>query len=214
MLFAVATQPLMDHLDAELAARCFQGVRITDTLTISYRLFADDGGMFIPPIEGAFLATHRCLEVYESASGAKLNLQKSVIIPFCLPSIPAWLIATQCHISIAGEIHKYLGAPWGFEIADTDLHNFYVAKISDRLKTWSKKLLSLPGRILLVKHVLQAIPIYHMMFIRLPNKTTTRIKQICRDFLWGFNQEGGRKTTLISWRKLTRKKCEGGIGFK
>jgi hypothetical protein len=75
-------------------------------------------------------------------------------------------------------------------------------------------MLSFTGRVLLIKHVLQAIPIYHMMFVRTSTKTASRLECIFRSFLWGYNAEGGRKTALVAWEKLIRTKAEGGLGLK
>lgn len=170
--------------------------------------------MFIPTEETAFRQARNCLVVYEEASGARLNLNKFVIIPFGAPQIPEWLSQTSCLISESGTVHRYLGAPWGCKLSDGQLHNYCLDQISERLRTWSTKILTFTGRVLLIKHVLQAIPIYHMMFIKTPMATKKKLEQIFKDFLWGFKKEGGRKAPLVAWTKLIRQKTNGGLGFK
>jgi hypothetical protein len=68
--------------------------------------------------------------------------------------------------------------------------------------------------VILVKHVLQAIPIYHMMFVKTPQQTAKKMECIFQSFLWGYNAEGGRKMALVSWNKLICVKAEGGLGLK
>lgn len=54
-------------------------------LTLGERLFADDLGMFLPATQADVEAVKHCIHLYERASGAKLNLQKSTVLPFGLP---------------------------------------------------------------------------------------------------------------------------------
>lgn len=72
-------QPLMDYLDSEIKAGWVRGLQILETLMICFRLFEDDLGILIPAEEEGFLEVKAALELYELASGAKLNLKKSRI---------------------------------------------------------------------------------------------------------------------------------------
>lgn len=94
-----------------------------------YQFFADDVGIFIPESESAFWEVQRVLECYEVASGARLNLFKSIIIPFSIPIIPRWLVDTGCLINKQGEDHRYLGAPFSFELCSEQLHSFCLDEI-------------------------------------------------------------------------------------
>jgi hypothetical protein len=214
MLFAVATQPMMVDLLHGLHHDTRKGICISSQLTVSFRLFDNNMGMFIPATEEAFHQAKAHLTDYELASGQLLNLTKSVVIPFGLPNLPSWLTELGCSINQPGQVQKYLGAPWGIGISDAQLHNFCLDRISERLKTWSACTLSFTGWVILVKHVLQAIPIYHMMFVKTPQQTAKKMECIFCSFLWGYNAKGGRKTALVSWDKLIRAKAEGGLGLK
>ncbi|CAM6102385.1 unnamed protein product [Calypogeia fissa] len=86
--------------------------------------------------------------------------------------------------------------------------------MSSRLAAWSSRLLTFMGRVLVVKHVLQAIPIYHAMFLHAPDTICKKFSRLCKDFLWGFNKAGGRKLPLVAWEKMALPKIHGGLGFK
>lgn len=116
LLFVISTQPLMDFMESELKANRLSGLQVSHTFCILHRLFADDLGVFIPASETAFEAIKNVLHCYEKASGARLNLLKSVIIPFNLDYIPPWLQESGCIISLSGEIERYLGAPIGLNL--------------------------------------------------------------------------------------------------
>jgi hypothetical protein len=92
-------------------------------------------GIFIPATAYAFCQAKESLAVYELASGQKLNLSKSVIVPFGLPDdLPQWVTDTGCNISKHGKIQKYLGAPWGVGLSEARLHTYCLDSISDRLR--------------------------------------------------------------------------------
>lgn len=86
LLFALSTQPLMDYIQQKLEVGKIEGIKVKEGLTICHRLFADDVGIFIPTTENNFKKLKEILLLYELASGAKLNLSKSVIIPLAPPT--------------------------------------------------------------------------------------------------------------------------------
>lgn len=136
------------------------------------------------------------------------------MIPFGILDLPLWLVNSGCLISSPRTIQKYLGAPWGTGLDDAQLMDFCLERISSRFWVWSSRFLSFTGRTLLIRHVLQAIPIYQMMFIHLPKVACLQMIRLFRNFLWGFNKEGGRKIALVAWAKLCQSKELGGLGFK
>ncbi|CAM8987557.1 unnamed protein product [Rhodiola kirilowii] len=85
-------------------------------------------------------------------------------------------------------------------------------KIWRRINDWKNKLLSMAGKEVLVKAVLQAIPVYMMSVYRFPQRTLDDIEKLNGQFWW---DKAGRKG--ISWIRretLQRKKEDEGIGFK
>lgn len=60
-----------------------QGLKINEDLTISYHLFADDLGIFLPATPEAFQQVRDALLTYENAFGSKLKLHtiQSAIYP-------------------------------------------------------------------------------------------------------------------------------------
>jgi hypothetical protein len=88
LIYAVSTQPLMDLFDTKIAAGRLWGLQILANFHICYRFFADDLGIFIPASEQAFQAIQGALQQYELATGAKLNLHKSVVVPMATQVIP------------------------------------------------------------------------------------------------------------------------------
>lgn len=183
LIFALSTQPLMDYLQHQLTTREIEGVKILEDLTICHRLFVDDVGIFIPANEHSFKKLQEAPRVYELASGAKLNLAKSVLVPLAMPLIPQWLRNTGCTSSKPGEIQKYSWASFGNQIKPREMYKFCLDRISNRILGWANRLLTFTGKVLLIQHVLQSITTYHMMYSSAPATLIEQINRLFKDFL-------------------------------
>jgi len=64
-----------------------------------------------------------------------------------------------------------------------------------------------------VKSVLQAIPIYPLSIMAVPQGVCTKIREILRKFIWGGSSQQ-KKWALVSWKHLTKRKEEGGLGLR
>jgi hypothetical protein len=102
------------------------------------------------------------------------------MIPMALLDIPSWLSTSGCIISSAGIVQKYLGAPFGWGLTSGQLHVFCLEKLAKQISSWATKLLTFAGRTLLVTHILQAIPIYHAMFLSSTTKVVQHLTLLCR----------------------------------
>jgi hypothetical protein len=132
LLFAIATQPLISYIDAIIEDKTFPAVQINPELSVCHMFFANDVGIFLPATSEAFKALQDCLDIYQKASGAKLNLQKSIIIPMTLETIPPWLAATGCTISQSEVVYRYLGAPFGVQLTFMAIQEFCLERLTQR----------------------------------------------------------------------------------
>ncbi|XP_048497854.1 uncharacterized mitochondrial protein AtMg00310-like [Beta vulgaris subsp. vulgaris] len=79
-----------------------------------------------------------------------------------------------------------------------------------KLGGWKEKLLSRAGKEVLLKAVIQAIPTYLMGVYKFP---VDAISSAMARFWWGGKGEA-RGMHWLSWEKLCKPKCMGGMGFK
>ena len=81
------------------------------------------------------------------------------------------------------------------------------------MQGWEEKLLSQAGREILIKAMVQTIPIYTMSCFKLPLGLCNDIESLIRKFWWG--QQGERhKIHWVKWDSLCHPKANGGMGFK
>jgi hypothetical protein len=88
----------------------------------------------------------------------------------------------------------------------------YLLLCMDKISHLIAEQLSLAGRITLAKSVIQAIPIYPMMFMPMPKSCLDEIEKIQRAFIWGDTGDK-RKARMVGWETITKPKSSGGLGF-
>jgi hypothetical protein len=180
---------------------------------ISHSQFVDDTLLMGSPTVREANSLLDILQTFSDASSLDCNKDKSQVFFFNTPP------TIQCHISgILGFNRsslpsKYLGIP----LIDTALRNssweHLLSSFSKRLSSWTYRALNLPSHLILLKAVLQALPIYSFSALAAPKFVLNTIKGIQRNFIWqGLNT--GKKMALVSWDKLCRPKEQGGLGLR
>ncbi|KAL3686155.1 hypothetical protein R1sor_004177 [Riccia sorocarpa] len=90
LLFAMTTQPLMRALREEERRGNIQGLNLGGGHSLLHQLFADDTGICITAEEEQFEKLMEVIQEFESASGACLNLQKSIVMQLKPGPQPTW----------------------------------------------------------------------------------------------------------------------------
>ena len=71
-------------------------------------------------------------------------------------------------------------------------------KINKKLSLWTFRALNFPSRLILVKSVLQAMPMYLFLVLAALKAIIKQIRNIQRQFLWGGTKDI-RKWPLVDW---------------
>ncbi|XP_038716200.1 uncharacterized protein LOC120009617 [Tripterygium wilfordii] len=155
---------------------------------------------------------HSLLQVYERASGQKINFDKS----------GAFFSANTCESirrSISARLgirqmtnpDRYLGLP--VMVGREKRRSFYHLKerVVARIRGWKEKFLSQPGKETLIKVVAQSIPTYTMSVFRLPNSFFEELMVVLNKFWWRSN--GGKGICWAKWRHLCHPKSKGAKYF-
>jgi hypothetical protein len=91
-----------------------------------------------------------------------------------------------------------------------------IDKVGYRLPAWKNNFFSYPGREMLVKSVLSALPTYFLSMHKMPKWGFSKIDRIRRSFFWRGEDpdkvKGGH--CLVNWQICTRPKKWGGLGIK
>ncbi|RVW34521.1 putative ribonuclease H protein [Vitis vinifera] len=147
---------------------------------------------------------------FEAASGLRINLAKSEVIPVGeVEDIEMLAVELGCKVGTLPSV--YLGLPLGAKHKAMAMWDGVEARMRRRLALWKRQYLSKGGRITLIKSTLASMPIYQLSLFRMPKLVVKRLEKLQRDFLWG----GGsmeRKIHLINWAVVCTQKESGGLG--
>ncbi|KAJ9677832.1 hypothetical protein PVL29_022672 [Vitis rotundifolia] len=149
---------------------------------------------------------------FEAASGLRINLAKSEIIPVGeVEEILEMAVELGCKV---GQLPStYLGLPLGAPNKASYVWDGVEERMRWKLALWKRQYLSKGGRITLIKSTLASMPLYQLSLFRMPKIVARRLEKLQRDFLWG----GGsleRKAHLVSWERVCVSKEKGGLGLR
>ncbi|KAL3689319.1 hypothetical protein R1sor_015628 [Riccia sorocarpa] len=215
-LFTLTTQILMDTIQAGVNEGSIRGIQIDQNQQLVHRLFADDTGLFLEMDEGVFDEARKRIALFETASGALLNVSKSLLIPMGglnRQQLPEWLGNTGCRIAETGQRFKYLGLLSGIDVRNEELKDQVKLQYEKRLKHWSLRLLSWPERLLVIRSILRALPGYTLLSLGIHKAGVTELDRISRQFLWGWSETGKCKKSLLAWEVFSKPKNAGGLGW-
>ncbi|KAL9675115.1 hypothetical protein QQ045_003316 [Rhodiola kirilowii] len=195
--------------------RRLKGIRICRGASdITHLLFAEDSVVFLRATMSNATNLKRVLELYEEISGQKINLAKSEIcfsrnVSFDLKE----RICQELGVRQVESFSRYLGLLVAFSHNKTEIFKFIVERIWQKVQGWKEHTLSMAGKEILIKSVLQAVPLYAMMCFKLSESLCKRIVGIIGRYWWSKKGEG-RSIHWGSYILLCKAKDMGGLGFR
>lgn len=182
-----------------MAAKDLHGIKISMYgESISHLLFADDCMLFARENLEECSKISEILRQYERATRQKINMHKSEI---CFGKnvyvVHREQITAFLNVKEVDRHSKYLGLPTMVGRSKKVIFSTLKERIWKKLNGYKEKLLSQAGREVLIKSVLQAIPIYVMSIFRIPDTLIDEIHSLLARFWWG-GIEGERKLHWMS----------------
>ncbi|XP_022042015.2 uncharacterized protein LOC110944672 [Helianthus annuus] len=107
---------------------------------------------------------------------------------------------------------NYLGIPLGANMNRICNWDPIVNIFKNRLSSWKAHTLSIGGRVVLIKAVLESLLIYYLSIFKAPIKVIDKLESLMRNFLWGGSEEV-RKMHWVAWDKVTLPNKFDGLGF-
>eukprot|EP00253_Pinus_taeda_P031183 PITA_31183 len=212
-LFVIMAEGLRRSLKAAISDGHLKGLSFHQAPTTSHQQFFDDNMLFGHSSVQEARSLISILETFSKASSALINKAKSKIFFFNTPPITQRAIARIIGFSVASLPSKYLGAPL---IASALKHSSWtnlLEKLEAKLFQWTHRTLNMANRMVLIKAVLQSMPLYLFSLMAAPKGVLKAIRQLQHNFLWG-NSGPNRKWALVKWEKVCIPKTAGGIGLR
>lgn len=214
-LFLICAEALSRLISAAEIQQRLHGMKVCRKApSISHLFFADDSLIFFKANASECAALKIILLSYEGASGQKINFDKCrVSFSRNVPSDIQESLALVLNVERVDKHDKYLGLPMDINHSKIDAFGYLKEKTQKKLQGWREKTLSMAGKEILIKAVIQSIPTYVMSCFEIPKQLCWDIQQLMAKFWWGAKGDE-KKIYWMAWEKLCAPKNVGGMGFK
>nr|XP_025616741.1 uncharacterized protein LOC112709055 [Arachis hypogaea] len=214
-LFILAAESFTVLMEKALRDNLISGIRLAPTApVITHLLFADDCIIFAGAQEEEIYQLIQIVNKYTEASGQRINTEKSGLIFGSQVSIQKRVnIEEITGMESWEDLGRYLGLPARWGRSKNKALEWIHEKIQNKMQGWKEKLLNQAGKEVLIKAVIQAIPVYAMNVIKFPKSFCRKIESAIARFWWTNNGKE-RSIHWKSWTNMTKSKANGGLGFK
>ena len=160
-----------------------EGIRIdNDAIELSHIQFTDDTLVICLKSKSSLLNFRRLMDIFSVMFGFHINYNKSVLIPFrCdkdwVEEMKLVLRCTLDNLPIG-----YLGIPLGANPKKISTWEPIIEKVQARIAMWKAKFLSRVGRLVLIKFILNNLPLYYLSLFKMPKSMTRKIISVQRSF--------------------------------
>jgi hypothetical protein len=203
MLFILA----MDVLHRLVTKACADGVlqpMETQGVRFQCSLYADDVILFIRPTVQEAIAVKEILTIFGGASGLRTNLNKCSITPIFGAQEALDDIVQILGCQVQQFPLQYLGLPMTTSKIPKAEFQALVESVTRKMPTCHGSLMARSGRLIWIKSVLRAIPIYSMMAENLRAWARNEIDNVCRKFLWAGKDASVRGKCMVAWEACCR----------
>ncbi|GKA00995.1 RNA-directed DNA polymerase, eukaryota, reverse transcriptase zinc-binding domain protein [Tanacetum coccineum] len=211
-LFLLIMESLHISFQRVVDAGLFNGIKIGGSVNLSHMFYADDAVFVGEWSESNISSLIHVLECFHKVSGLKINMSKSKIMGFEVDSDRVSHAAAKLGCLLLKTPFVYLGSYVGGDMNRLQSWDDMVERVRRRLSTWKMKMLSIGGRLTLLKSVLGSMPIFHMSIFKVPSGIIHILESIRGKFFNG-HEISSRKPSWVQWKTVLAPKANGGLGI-
>ncbi|MCO5595233.1 hypothetical protein L7F22_049272 [Adiantum nelumboides] len=200
LLFAIATDPLLRNLDLQMQRQAIRALPLPQGQSFLTQLFAVDNCNIVRCEQGSITALMQVYEDFCEVSGSKIAPHKTECLRLTYKEDTG--VLDKCGLIDAGvgTIIRYLGYPIGLGLTQSQCSSWIKQRI-EAANVYSRNhlRLSLAGRLIVLKHVLMALPVYLATIVSFSGNHWKCMDKIFRDYLWRFADNDSWH--CISWNQ-------------
>ncbi|GJT14794.1 RNA-directed DNA polymerase, eukaryota, reverse transcriptase zinc-binding domain protein [Tanacetum coccineum] len=192
-------------------AGLFTGIKINSMVNLSHLFYANDAIFLGQWRELNIDSLVRVLDCFFRASGLRINMCKSKIMGVNVEDRMVKNAASKLGCLVLKTPFTYLGTKVGGNMSRKQAWKEVVDKVLSRLSRRKMKLLSIGGRLTLLKYVLGSMLIFHMSIFKVPSSILKSLEYIRSRFFNGQDPKSN-KASWVKWNKVLTPKDKGGLG--
>ncbi|XP_057849360.2 uncharacterized protein LOC131060216 [Cryptomeria japonica] len=211
-LFVISSEALFYILRDASLSPVVKGISLPNNDMLINCQFADDTALFFELSEENFSVLKGKLDLFCSASGARISPAKSICLGW-EDQPPEWFSCSGLQWGGPKKIVKYLGIPFSVDPGLRSMWLWVRDKILNKLNKWHNRTLSLAGRIQVCQKIFSSYSIYYSSAWLFSNYQIQDIQSAIRSFLWS-DGKGNKKCHAVRWAWCHVDKSFGGLGLK
>jgi hypothetical protein len=215
LLFILILEGLSILLKNKQAEGLLKGVKVAGLTYILHILFADDVLIMTTADFAEWSIIHSILATFCEVSGLNINVSKSSFLSSLVQEPIKRDLRALFGIDFLEleEGFTYLGFHLKSSRYTAKDWNWLLDRFEQKILNWKHRFLSIGGRFVLIKAVLESLPVFWMAIAHIPASVLNSLRQISFSFLWA----GCNKTRcfhLSNWQELSKPRSMGGWGLK
>jgi len=175
--------------------------------------YADDLMSFCKGKSSSLQALKNLFHRYAICSGQIVNARKSYIYTSGVSQSRLNNIVQLLGFNIGSLPFTYLGAPIFKGRPKVAYFQRIADKVRNNLSAWKASLLSMAGRIQLIKSVINSMLLHTMTIYSWPISLIKDIEKWIKKFIWS-GDIAKRKMMTVAWKRVCADYDEGGLGIK
>ncbi|KAJ0812657.1 putative RNA-directed DNA polymerase [Helianthus annuus] len=212
-LFLVVMEALSCMINGARSAYLIKGIATPNNgPVITHLLYGDDSIVVGEWSKQEVVNIVRVLRCFFICSGLKINIDKSNLFGIGVGVEETKDMASEVGCNPDVLPFTYLGLKVGANMNRISNWQPVYYIFRNRLAKWKSNMLSIGGRVVLIKSVLESLPCYYFSLYKAPKKVISNLESMVNKFLWGGSIED-RKTHWVAWDRVANHKKDGGLGI-
>jgi len=205
LLFCLAEEVLSRTLEMERVSNSLQPMSYCRGISLpTHILYADD------VLRKNIRCLLRIFKDYSDTSGQLVNFDKNKLFAGAMTGTRRNMLAQLSGFSVGTIPFQYLGCPI-FQGKPKRIHfQHIVDRIKVKLATWKEVLLSIMGRVQLVKSIIHGMLVYSFHIYRWPIRLLKMLDRWIKKFIWS-GDIYTRKICTVSWKQVCLPWHSGGL---
>ncbi|GAU50559.1 hypothetical protein TSUD_180290 [Trifolium subterraneum] len=211
LLFCIAEDVLSHSISKALQDGELQPMVLCRNVQIpTHVLYADDIMVFCKGSKKHVCCLLHLFNSYGAISGQVINKQKSTFYSGAIPNSRLVMITNLLGFSVGTIPFTYLGYPIFVGKPKVIHFQSLVDKIKFKLASWKGAMLSIMGRVQLVKSIIHGMLVYSFHIYAWPRNLLKKLDMWIRNFIWR-GDVGMRIICTVTWKRVCCSHEEGGL---